>query len=205
MMGVQLINYMVEQEKLRDALEIGKKLKDILDNILTVGEWDSSLFLRNVAVKLRGLRDKIEKLCQTNEGKVAGISQDSTVRRKAPPGYIPVFILLYQVDSSNLPSWYSSIKNLSEYSVSRPAYKDESHIQEFIRTKTTGIEHNGYVIVNVKEQDFYQIEPQVDFLGHPLVSLKEGAVKLENIVEFIHANKSHYAIRDNELVYLDKI
>ncbi|MDR1057022.1 MAG: type IVB secretion system protein IcmQ [Coxiellaceae bacterium] len=201
---------MAEREKLLNAaIEIGRKLINILDDILVTGDWDSSLFLKTSAAKLRDLRNEIAILCDIDKAKPTDVYQ-STVpnkdsRQNSPPGYFRVFILLYQVDGSNLQSWYRTIKTLSEYSVTRPAYKDENHAQEFIRAKTLGIERNGYVVVNVKDNDFYPTEQHVDSFGHPLIALKEEAVKLDNVVEFVHANKKHYVIRDNALVLLGEI
>ena len=43
----------------------------------------------------------------------------------------------------------------------------------------------------------------MDAYGHQLFVLKENSVKLENIVEFVLANKQHYVIHDDALVLLD--
>ena len=142
---------------------------------------------------------------QAQQGQnVAIVAAKNIQLRVALPGYSQVFILLYQVDSANLQGWYRTIKTLTDYSVTRPAYKDEAYAREFIRSKASGIERNGYAIVNIKSDDFYNVEqPPVDACGHQLFVLKENSIKLENIVEFVLANKQHYAIRDEALFLLE--
>jgi hypothetical protein len=200
---------MVEQKSLSHT-EIANKVKEVIDGVLATGDWEHSLFLKTSAAKLRQLRVDAEKLSNTevqsqNEitDKAVSVDADSK-RRVVPAGYSQVFILLYQVDDTNLQSWYRTIETLIEHSVARPAYKEEAHAEEFIRSKASGIERNGYAIVNIKSDDFYEEEvPPVDAYGHQLFVLKENAIQMENVVEFVHANKSHYALRDSGLVLLD--
>ncbi|EKE01730.1 MAG: IcmQ [uncultured bacterium] len=187
--------------------EIVSRTKKVIDGVLAEGDWEHSVFLKVEAAKLRLLCDELGKLVRY---KGQGLGSEFVVnktsdRRAVSPGWSQVFILLYQANDTDLYSWYRTIKTLTEHSVSRPAYKDESHAQEFIRSKTAGVEHNGYAVVNVKDEDFYDAEAApVDAYGHQLFVLKENSVKLENIVEFVHANKKHYAIHDNELILLDE-
>lgn len=200
---------MAEQELLA-PYEITKKVKDVIDSVLATGDWESSIFLKASAARLRELLVEAEGLLrlgeQTNQGQGAGsVANKIAQQRTVPPGYCQVFILLYQVDSTNLQGWYRTVKTLTDYSVTRPAYKDEAFAKEFIRSKASGIERNGYVVVNIKSDDFYNVEqPPVDACGHQLFVLKENSVKLENIVEFVLANKQHYAVSDNELILLEE-
>jgi len=189
---------MAEQEDKRIETEFGKKLIDILDDVLATGDWESSLFLKSSATKLQKLRAEIEKVCITGgvEIKTSVVNKDSKI---IPPGYTQVFILLYQVDGANLQGWHRTIKNLEEYNVTRPAYKDESYAREFIRSKVASIDCNGYVVVNVKDDDIYKVDAP-DAFGHQLFALREKAIQLENVFEFVHANKKRYVVRDNELV-----
>lgn len=196
---------MAEQEERQNFFELSKQLRDILDDILATGDWQSSLFLKTAATRLRELREKSDQLF--NNGNVvteAAKVQDSS-RKIAPPGYLQVFILLYQVDGASLQGWYRNIKTLADYSVTRPVYKDEEHAKEFIRSKTAAVDRNGYAVVNIKEGDFDDTGQQVDQFSHPLFILKQDAVKLENVVEFVHSNKRRYAMGDNDLIYLGEI
>ncbi|CAL7959950.1 IcmQ [Gammaproteobacteria bacterium] len=200
----------MEEQKLLTLNEIAKKTMETIDSLLATGDWESSVFLKASAVKLRELRVEAQRLSLLGEQirqeqRVATVADKTIQRRAVPPGYSQVFILLYQVDSTNLQGWYRTIRTLTDYSVTRPAYKDEAHAREFIRSKTSGIERNGYAVVNIKSDDFYNVEqPSVDACGHQLFVLKENSIKLENIVEFVLANKHHYAIRDEALFLLEE-
>lgn len=197
---------MTEQTEQQITADIGKKLKDIIDNVLAVGDWNSSLFLKTSATKLQELRARIKNLCGDVDlnGSVVKVDEIVDVVNHMV-GYTRVFILVYQVDGANLQGWERTIKTLVEYGGTRPAYKEERYAREIVRSKVSGIEHNGYVIVNIKDDACYQVDQQVDALGNQLVALKEGAIQLGNVVEFVHANKKRYALRDNELVFLGEI
>jgi Dot/Icm secretion system protein IcmQ len=196
---------MVEQVPLAPN-EIAKKVIEVIDGLLTTGSWDSSVFLKASAARLRGLRTQAERLSHFGEKKQSDTPVGKALERRAvPSGYTQVFILLYQVDGANLQGWSRNIKTLIDYSVTRPAYKDESFAKEAVRSKVASIERNGYVVVNVKNDAFYSAEQApTDNFGHQLFVLKENSIKLENIVEFVHANKKHYTIGDNDLVLLDE-
>jgi hypothetical protein len=196
---------MAEKEEQKKLFELSEQLRDVLDAILATGDWQSSLFLKTASTKLKALREKSDELFKS--GKVtaeAGASND-TGRKAAAPGYVQVFILLYQVDGANLQGWHRTIKTLTEYNVTRPVYREEEHAKEFIRSKTAGIDRNGYAVVNVKDSSFTEAGQQMDQFNHQLFALKQGAVELQNVVEFIHSNKRRYAVRDNELGYLGEV
>jgi intracellular multiplication protein IcmQ len=196
---------MIDQKKVV-IYSVAKKIKDIITDVLATGDWGNSEFLQVSARGLHDLTNKIDKLIslveQNKQDEKAIDVGDKVAKMKiVPSGYCQVFILLYQVENTNLQSWYKLIKNLAEHNVSKPVYKDENHVKEFIRSKKTNIEHNGYVVVNVKNDDFYNEEKlPVDSCGHDLFMLKENAISLENIIEFVLANGQHYAVCDNALI-----
>lgn len=200
----------MEEQKLLTLNEIAKKIGEIIDNLLATGNWEKSIFLKASVAKLLELRAEARRLSLLDgqiqqEQNGATVAAKTIQRRAILPGYSQVFILLYQVDSANLQEWYRTVKTLTDYSVTRPAYKDESYAKEFIRSKTSGIERNGYAVVNIKNDAFYDVEsPPVDSCGHQLFALKENSIKLENIVEFVLANKQRYAIHDEALLLLEE-
>jgi len=194
---------MSDQKQITSS-ELGKKLVGLLDGLLEVGDWTASLFLRTSAKRLRDLRDEANKIAIQDTAQTLVVNTVET-KKTIPQGYIQVYISLYQVDGANLQTWYRTIKGLLELSASRPVYKDESHVRELIRSKTD-LERNGYVIVNINPADIYGAEkPVSDPFGHELINIKEGAIKLENIVCFIHGNKKRYDLIKDGLVFLGNI
>ncbi|GAG15177.1 unnamed protein product, partial [marine sediment metagenome] len=120
-------------------------------------------------------------------------------------GYIKVYISLYQAQGSNLAIWQNMLKSLAQYSVTRPVYADEAHIRELVRSKPDP-DKQAYAVVAIKEDDIMHLtKPAVDQFGHELLTLKEGAVQLDNIIEFVHANQKHYLFRNNILILKDTV
>lgn len=190
--------------------ETAKQLREIINNILNTGNWDNSVFLKQASAKLRNLlleANRLSKIFAQQQNTDIGINKNSisrAIKSEIPSDYTQVYVLLYQIDGNNLDTWYENIKSLVGYSANKSVYKSREHIEEFIRSKGSNIAHNGYVVVNVKSNNFYNNEvPTLDMYNHELLALKENAIKLENIIEFVLANKQHYIIEDNKLALLE--
>lgn len=193
-----------KQNKSSPEKKLGEKLVEILGNVLYSGEWESSLFLKNVKKQLENLKNEaVSFVGHNNEGQAVGGAELAYVRDNiAKEGYLRIYVLLYQFDSNNLQSWLSLVKSLTEYNVSRPTYDQEPYVQELIRSKKE-VERYGYAIINIKQNDIYSLEKRpIDVFGHEILILKEKAIKTENILEFIHANKRKYAFRDSKLHFI---
>lgn len=177
-------------------IEVAKKLAELLDGLLATGDWQSSLFLRVASKRIQILLDEAKSLVE-----LSNPEQSLTKKVKdSAHGYIPVYISLYQVVGNNLQNWQYALRLLSEHNTSRPTYRNEQFVRELIDSKPDGKRH-GYAIVHVKEDDIYTFEEQPrDSLGHEMLVLKEGVIKLENIIGFVHANKKRYAFVNNMLV-----
>lgn len=180
---------------------IGKKLIKILDDLLTTGDWSASLFLQNASKKLRAIREETQKLISSTNNRSAQKETETEVSGDK----IKVYVSLYQVEGASIASWQRTLKSLTDHNVSRPTYRSEQHVKELIRSKAFSDRH-GYVIVLVKKSDIYQLEHNpVDTFGHEMMILKEDSIKMENIIEFIHANKKRYSFKDGKLVYLGEV
>jgi intracellular multiplication protein IcmQ len=188
--------------------EIAKQLREIIENILNASDWKASIFFKQSSTKLRNLLIESDRLCKifaaqkTTTAQKNGINKN--IKQEIQFGFIQVYVLLYQTNGDNLDAWYENIKSLTSYSANKSVYKNQNHIEEFIRSKKSNMTCNGYVVVNVKNSDFYNIEtPAFDIYNHELVVLKEAAIKLENIVEFVLANKQRYIIENSKLVLVE--
>lgn len=188
--------------------EITKQLREIVNNILKTGDWESSVFLKQAAAKLGNLLLEIDRLHEVFAAQqnitTKKNSINKTIKAEIPLNYTQVYVLLYQIDGNNLDAWYENIKSLVNYNANKSIYKNKTHIEEFIRSKNNNITRSGYVVINVKSNDFYNTETSsLNTYNHELLVLKEDAIKLENIVEFVLANKQHYIIENNKLVLLE--
>lgn len=186
--------------------ELGERLVKILDELMVAGDWDSSLFLRTSSKRLQELRDEAQRFIVVADGANKAQEVVQVNERLLAPGYARVYISLYQVACKNLQDWLNVLMSLeSSHSITRPTYADEACVRQLVRSKTD-IDRNGYAIVDVRVEDVYDFEQTpLDAAGNPLLVLKEGAVKLAHIVEFVRANKDRYMLQDNKLVYIGNV
>lgn len=180
-------------------IEINKKLIAVLDELLGVGDWQASLFLRTAGKQIQNLREQAQKLLAEVAGGIVAprIGQET----KAKDGYIRVYISLYQAEGNDNQKWYRTLKSLADYSLSRPVYLEEQQVRAMIRTKEN-THKEAYVAVFIQEKDIIHLpggRMATDRLGHELLTLKAGAVKTENIIEFVHDDK-HYVLGEKGLV-----
>lgn len=184
--------------------EIRDRLLEAVDKAITEGSWETSLFFKNIKKQLLEIREFIvtELAEEGEETPTATIDPDHhTHALEEREGYERVYVTLYQTDSARLERWLSTIKMLTGgHSVSRPAYRNEADVEEVIRIKQS--KSDAYVMVWVKQSDIipsYSGAPLKDKWQHELLTLKEGGIKLENIIEFRHDGKT-YHLRGDTLV-----
>lgn len=179
------------------SIEVNRKLVAVLDTLLTSGNWEASLFLKATAKQIQQLREKAEQLLITATGSGALIRAKELTEKD---GYRKVFISVYQAEGTNLQQWNHTLKSLMEYSISRPVYGNEETVKALIRSKTDK-QKEGYVVVYIQEENIIRMpgKEASDRLGNELLTLKTGAVKLENIIEFVHCNQS-YELQEKGLV-----
>lgn len=190
-----------EKKQTKPEAEIGGKLIEILDGLLKGGDWESSLFLRTMRKRIQDIIDETSGIVAAGQEDFSNTINTDKFAQLLPQGYMRIYILLYQTEGSKLANWQYALKALLGYNVSRPTYKDESHVQELIRSKND-VDRYGYAVINIKESDTYpQEQAPKDVFGHEMLVLKENAIKRENIVGFVHAARRRYSFVEGELVY----
>jgi Dot/Icm secretion system protein IcmQ len=177
-----------------------KEAKDILvnaiDKVITEGNWEGSLFFRNILKRLEKLREfVITELSDTEEQAAEDIVEQENLKEQQ--GYKKVYIAIYQAKGEQLAGWFTAVKNLDEYYVSRPAYLHENHAQEMINAKRS--RNDAYVAVWIHQDNILATDKMHDKLGHELLTLREGSINVENIIEFVH-DKNRYCFTENKLV-----
>lgn len=153
-----------------------------LDKALNTDLWKSSPFLQSIGNTLQDLRDqvalalKIEDQASVSEEPIQGL-------------FSYVFVSLYQTQGDSLPRWQHMLANLGLFSVNRPIYLQEPDIQASI-LQEQGQGRHAYTVVTVAPEDILSTAEegsQVDRRGRQCVFLKEGALKPENIIRFVHS------------------
>lgn len=177
--------------------EANLKVIETIDHILAAGDWEDSLFLRNTVRPLRELRaqavalkEQLEAEQQVKEGQKSALQ----------PGQRLVYISVYQAGSGQLIQWEMLLRSLPRYVQGRPIYASEEDIQKALRARQNSVSE-AYVVVMVNDADILDQtkKPRIDRLGLPILDLKENAIKIENIIEFVYLNQ-HYAFRNGKLI-----
>lgn len=175
-----------------------EKLIQILDELLSVGDWQASLFLKTAAKQFMELRLQAQQLLAEVQ-RVTSIQHQE--RAHAFEDARVVYISVYQAEGHDLHKWHQTLKSLTDYSLSRPVYQEEEHIRAMIRAKEQ-VQREGYVQVLVQQQDIVALpsdKKSYDRFGNELLTLKAGVVKPEHIVEFVHGEQ-RYQFQQDALV-----
>lgn len=181
---------------LDDEKKANLEILKSLDEALEKGPWESSLFLKGIGKKLKDIRDKFKDEMGLEEAKIANLTQSST---EIP--LVEVYVSLYQSEGNNIRKWHSVVATLVGHSVSRPVYKKEQDIVNALKAKDYKV-NDAYVVVKIKPEHILlpaDDRPTVDREGRELLTLREGAIKLNNIVRFVHIS-GEYKLIENALV-----
>lgn len=172
-----------------DEKEHYVELIRIFDKMIAEGNWEGGLFFQVAGNKLKDFRDQLKKKINIDTGNSEPTPAEMANYIKQRSGLIEVYIALYSAEGNNLRKWEVVLSNLTRQLVNRPIYKREKDIQDIIKTKENPI-NDAYAIAYVSETDIIKFsahdKPVLDRFGHELVSLKEGALKVENITKFVH-------------------
>jgi intracellular multiplication protein IcmQ len=178
----------VEKES---ELETLKRFVDIIDKTLATGGWQDTFLLQSMEKKIKELRDEALELQnqfkQENQAKVMGVSRVNLDDLQA------VFVSVFQQDFNDLRKWERMLKSLTDYSVTRPVYKDEEHVKEMIRGRPDP-NKEGYVVVLVRKQDIvkgFAGKPTSDKLGYELLNVKDGGILPGGIQRFVLSGRTY--------------
>lgn len=174
---------------------------DSLRELVEQGPWHKSAFLRVIGKKLQKIQDNFIE-------RVGGARQHTALQslaQHAQPArgttQKEIFIGLYSSDGTNLQSWEQILQNLPRQAISRPVYAKEADIQKIVKEKKNRI-NEGYVVMYVNQQAILPTpldKTPKDKFGTVLLTLRDKALSLDNIVRFVHAT-GVYAYRKGRLI-----
>jgi len=159
----------------------------ILDDLVALGGWESSAFLRVIGKKLQTIRDNFSSRTLNYNPQKSKITSNLANRVAIRSGQQEVFIALYSSDGGNLQSWERIVINLPKQMISRPIYASEEDVTQAIRAKENKI-NEAYVSIYVSQTDVLPMgdKTPADKLGKPLLTLKDKSISLTNINRFMH-------------------
>lgn len=184
-------------------LKAKRELIQILDDVLAEGVWTGSLFLEASGKKIKALRDRLVQDFNLEQGNNNVIEQTSATNTQTKDNVL-VYIALYQATGLNIKKWESMLNAIGNFSAGRPIYRNEEDVQAFIRAKESA-QNDGYAAIYINQKDILAMPSNKQLLdrsGKELVMVKDGAIKSENIIYFVHSTgqytlKSGILIKDN--------
>ncbi|PIZ04170.1 MAG: Dot/Icm secretion system protein IcmQ [Gammaproteobacteria bacterium CG_4_10_14_0_8_um_filter_38_16] len=171
-----------------------------VDHVIAAGDWSSSLFLKNTIKPLIAIKAEAETEINILEEKV-----EKKAVKITPPteDEVDVYISLFQSDGYNINKWAMQLRSLDRYTVGRPVYQSEADVQKRIRLRSAAAGNEGYVIVTIRKADIQSPDPFAsplkDQFDHPLLVLKEIAVRNGRIVAFVHQGICYHFV-DGQLI-----
>lgn len=181
-----------------DYLQLTDAIIGAVDHVLNANNWDDSLFLRNALKPLKEIRESAIAL---KKEATATVADKQITLRALEDDEVLVYISIFQSEGHNLRKWELQLSSLRSYLLGRPVYEKEEDVFKVVRQKLVQTSE-AYVIVAVKKDDIqnfaYQAE-RVDRFGNPLLTLKDTAVKTENIFEFVHQGQRYFFV-DGKLI-----
>jgi len=124
----------------------------------------------------------------------AGLAEDETL----------VYVYLFNAHGMALRTWQNLLlpSAFFEHSVNRPIYADKEHVEAVLRAKPNKDRH-AYVEVVIKKDDIFQTtggQDLQDKYGHPLLRLRQGALKPKNAQYFFHKDTKYKISKDGQIV-----
>ena len=185
------------------AAQYCQKVIDCVDTIEAAGDWESSLFLRNIIKPIKQVREDAQALLA--ELADAVVTQAS-LRSGITENQQLLFISLFQAKGNDMAGWQLQLRSIDRYWVGRPVYEEESCCQKVLRIKdNTQNEAYAAVIVDkemIQSSGEFDVERK-DRYGNILVMLKPNAITADQVIEFFH-EKKRYSFKDGRLSLLDE-
>jgi intracellular multiplication protein IcmQ len=181
-----------------DRADLLRAVIAAVDHVLSAGEWDTSLFLRNTLKPLQAIKaeaqaelDAIHHVTSAKTIEAQPIGEDES----------EVYISLFQSDGYNINKWAVQVRSLDRYMIGRPIYQSQEDIEKRIRLRAAA-NSEAYVAVVVKKSDIQSDTFAIvmkDQFDHPLLQLKERALQRGRIAVFVHQGV-RYRFVDGQLV-----
>lgn len=193
---------------LQNDPEINHKLLAILDELIENPCWDKSLFLKATSKELSDFHNKLSESLVLELPKVASEEQQDGKKTTESTATIPegkqeVYVGLYQNEGMKLANWEKSLELLIKNSSSRPIYAQEVKAKDML-VKQGNNPNLAYIAILVDKDAVVAVPEKLitDRFGHELLTLREDALRLDNIRRFNHVSGVYKLDKKNRLVKL---
>lgn len=201
-------NYADYTEKCRNlfgATEADQKEK-LQEYVITLVALDKALRDKyQMGDKFRFVRDKIEALQATVQESFKSLTPEERAHKDVVgQDETVVYVYLFNAHGVTLPTWLKLLTPtiFYEHSVNRPIYIEKVHVEGFVRRKQNKVQH-GYISVVIKKDDVLKgegVDNLKDSYDHPLIKVKEGALKFEKMLLFCHNDIDYVLNEEGQLI-----
>ena len=165
-----------------------------LDDAIQQGPWGASSFLRVIGKNLLEIREgfakRVDASAQQQSNRLSSLANQMALRSAQRK----VYIVLYSFEGSNIKTWERIVANLPRQMISRPVYSQEDDAIAIIKTKENK-NNEAYIVIYINESDILPMPIDKlphDKLGKQLLTLKDKALKLDNIDCFVHQSSVYH-------------
>jgi intracellular multiplication protein IcmQ len=187
-------------EQKKKCLEFLKLFNEILEK----PSWHENVYLKAVHKKLLLIRDEFKNDADLSESDLTRFATDNDpshsfvkVQRQ---GFQEVYIVLYNAQGTELSKWESLLNSIERQAVNRPSYAIEDYAKAMMRN-TAHPFNEAYVAIDVPQEDILASSTRADRYGQALITLEDGAIKIENIQRFVHKS-GIYQLQNKKLLWL---
>jgi intracellular multiplication protein IcmQ len=164
-----------------------------LDEAIADGPWDSSNFLKAIGKKLGDVREKLISYLQEQGIDSEALTFKAMNKMVLRANQQEVYVSVYSADGRVLSTWERILANLPRQIISRPIYAEEADVQAALKHKENK-ENEGYVVIYINASDILTLpedKTPKDKFGKSLLTLKDKAIRLEDVVKFVHISGSY--------------
>lgn len=170
----------------QDYLQLCQQIVTELDKLFAMQDWDQSLFIRNSIKPLVALHAQAKQVLVEFNLQQAQTELQPTLAE----GMQVVYVSLFQTQGHNLARWELILRAITKYVLGRPVYARLEDLQKMLRHKITKV-NEAYAVVAVKQNLINSSNTLKDQYGSALLCLSDQAILTENIIEFVHEEKSY--------------
>ncbi|GAB4392276.1 MAG: hypothetical protein Tsb005_05650 [Gammaproteobacteria bacterium] len=188
----------------QELKQIAEDLLAALDKAIHEGPWQQGRLFQNIGKQLEGLRTELSTVMEQEFAHTNYSSPTPGYSAKHQPNVEAdeqvVYISVYNAAGQDLEKWAKIISSLANSNVTRPIYQNEEDLRVALRAKPDKTK-DGYIIATVLKQNIIQPKegPPLDRFGHPLVTIKPGAIHLDKISKFMHKS-GEYQFESGQLI-----
>lgn len=182
--------------------EKNNRVIGVLRELYNNKNWDASLPLKVLKKRIGAYISQLEHEAEHSDAPKKSNAATETL----PDGYVKIYVMLHQNDGENLKSWNASLLSLTSSVLGRAVYAAELEAEQALKSKADKSKE-GYAELWVPEDIIIKLpldKSVFDKNGYKILSVKQKAIKKQNIKYFYHALGNKYKFSDSSIMPMAK-